>query len=80
MTSYQWRYTTRYPRIGSMSSIRAGDVIVFKMSQYAGHVAIAIGNGMMIDASNNEGKIVLRTYNTNYWRNYFYCAYRIFGS
>ena len=34
----------------------------------------------MVDASSNEGKIVYRTYNTNYWRQTFYCAYRIFGS
>ena len=62
-----------------MSNIKAGDVIVFKMGTYSGHVAIAVGNGMMIDASNSEGHVVYRTYNTSYWRQTFYCAYRIFG-
>lgn len=80
MTSYMWRTTNRFPRIGSMSSIKAGDVIVFKMGTYSGHVAIAVGNGYMIDASNSEGKVVHRTYQTNYWRQTFYCAYRIFGN
>ena len=80
MTSYMWRTTTRYPRIYSMSSIKAGDVIVYKMGTYQGHVAIAVGNGMMIDASSSEGKVVYRSYQTSYWRSVFYCGYRIFGS
>ena len=79
MTSYMWRSTSRYPRYGSMSSIKAGDVLVFKMGNYSGHVGIAIGDGLMIDASSNEGKIVVRPYNTEYWRSVFYCGYRIFG-
>ncbi|MCR5808590.1 MAG: peptidoglycan-binding protein [Clostridiales bacterium] len=78
MTSYQWRFTTRYQRINSMSNIRKGDVIVFKMGTYSGHVAIAAGDGMMVDASSNEGQIVFRTYESTYWRTVFYCAYRIF--
>ncbi|MBO4384751.1 MAG: peptidoglycan-binding protein [Clostridia bacterium] len=78
MTSYQWRTTTRYRRISSMSSIKRGDVIVYKMSATAGHVAIALGDGMMIDASSRNGKVVIRTYQTSYWRGCFVCAYRIF--
>ena len=80
MTSYMWRTTTRYPRISSMSNIKAGDVIVYKMGAYEGHVAIAVGGGMMVDASSRNGKVVYRSYNTAYWHNTFYCAYRIFGS
>ena len=79
MTSYMWRTTTRYKRISSMSNIKKGDVIVYKMSQYSGHVAIAAGNGMMYDASSRNGKVVYRSYQTNYWHSTFYCAYRIFG-
>ena len=78
MTSYMWRTTTRYRRISSMSSIKRGDVIVYRMSAYEGHVAIALGNGMMIDASSRNGKVIIRSYNTNYWHGVFYCAYRIF--
>ena len=80
MTSYMWRTTSRYPRIGSLSSVKAGDIIVYKMGAYSGHVAIAVGNGMMIDASSSEGKVVYRSYNTSYWRQVFYCAYRVFGN
>ena len=80
MTSYQWRTTTRYQRIYSMSSIRRGDVIIYKMGPTSGHCAIALGNGMMIDASSRNGKVVIRSYNTSYWYRTFYCAYRIFGS
>lgn len=80
MTSYMWRTTTRFPRISSMSNVKAGDVIVYKMGTYQGHVAIAVGGGYMVDASSSNGKVVYRTYQTNYWRNVFYCAYRIFGT
>ena len=79
MTSYQWRTTTRYKRISSMSSIKKGDVIVYKMSAYEGHVAIAAGGGMMYDASSRNGRVVYRSYQSTYWHNCFYCAYRIFG-
>ena len=79
MTSYSWRSTNLFPRINSFSDIRAGDIIVYKMGDYKGHVAIAIGNGMMIDASSTTGKVVCRSCNTAYWRRVFYCAYRIFG-
>lgn len=78
MTSYQWRTTTRYRRITSMSKIKRGDVIVYRMSATSGHVAIALGDGMMIDASSRNGKVVIRSYNTSYWRGVFLCAYRIF--
>ncbi|MBO4562578.1 MAG: peptidoglycan-binding protein [Clostridia bacterium] len=79
MTSYQWRFTTRYRRITSMNNIQKGDVIVYKMGAYSGHVAIAAGDGMMVDASSQAGQIVFRTYQTSYWRSVFYCAYRIFS-
>ena len=79
MTSYMWRTTTRYMRINSMSSIKRGDVIVYKMGATSGHVAIALGGGQMIDASSRNGRVVIRSYNTTYWHNTFYCAYRIFG-
>ncbi len=78
MTSYMWRTTTRYRRITSFSAIQRGDVIVYKMSATEGHVAFALGNGQMIDASHRNGRVIIRSYHTNYWRSVFYCAYRIF--
>ena len=78
MTSYAWRSTSRYQRLTSMSSIRRGDVIVFKMGATRGHVAIAVSGDTMIDASTSNGKVVQRSFRTSYWSKYFYCAYRIF--
>lgn len=73
MTSYMWRSCTKYQRNNSFNNIKRGDVIV-----YDGHVAIAIGNGMMIDASQSKGKVVKRSYQTSYWKSVFICSYRIF--
>ena len=78
MTSYAWRSTSRYQRLTSMSSIRRGDVIVFKMGGTRGHVGIAVSGDTMIDASTSNGKVVQRSFRTSYWNKYFYCAYRIF--
>lgn len=78
MTSYAWRSTSRYQRLNSMSSIRRGDVIVFKMGATRGHVGIAVSGDTMIDASTSEGEVVQRSFRTGYWIRYFYCAYRIF--
>ena len=80
MTTYAWRTTNLFPRISNMSDIRAGDIIIFKSGDYTGHCGIAIGNGMMIDASSSNGMVVRRSYNTSYFTRTFYCAYRIFGN
>lgn len=68
---------TQYQRITSIDKVKAGDVLVFKMSETQGHVGIASSSSMMIDASANRGKVVERTFLTDYWRTYFYVAYRI---
>ena len=73
LTSSAWHSVTKYTKITSMSSIKRGDVIV-----YDGHVGIAIGSGQMIDASSGRGIVVKRSFQTSYWQDRFYCAYRIF--
>ena len=78
MTSYGWRTCTKYQRITSMSDIRAGDIIIYKITSSQGHVAIAVSSDTMIDASTSKGVVVKRTFLTSYWKKYFYCAYRIF--
>ncbi len=78
LTSYGWRSVSHYRRISSMSDVKRGDILVFRMSSSQGHVGIALGGGRMIDASNNLGKVVERSHTTNYWQRYFLCAYRIF--
>lgn len=78
MTSKTWRSVTKYQKISSMSDIRKGDVIVFRMSSSKGHVGIATSSSKMVDASSGNGEVVHRSFQTSYWQKYFYCAYRIF--
>ena len=78
MTSKTWRSVTKYQKISSMSDIQKGDVLVFKMSSSKGHVGIATSSSKMVDASSGNGEVVHRSFQTDYWQKYFYCAYRIF--
>ncbi len=80
MTSLTWRSVSKYQRISSISDCRKGDILVFKMSSSKGHVGIAINGSEMVDASSGTGSglVVRRSYQTDYWRKVFYCAYRIF--
>lgn len=78
MTSKTWRTVTKYQRIDDIDNLREGDVLVFKMSSTSGHVGIVINDSEMVDASSGNGKVVRRPYKTAYWRDVFYCAYRIF--
>jgi len=73
MTSHTWAKCTKYTRISSMSDMKRGDIIVF-----SGHVAIYAGNGVMIDASSRNGKIVERSSTSSWCKNSFKCAYRVF--
>ncbi len=78
MTSKTWRDVTKYRRIDDIDDCKKGDVLVFKMSSSKGHVGIVINGTEMVDASSGNGEVVRRSYKTDYWRKYFYCAYRIF--
>ena len=72
LTSSGWRNPGRYQKISNFDEIRAGDIVVV-----SGHVGIAAGNGEVIDASSSNGRVVHRTL-TNWWRNNFYMAWRVF--
>lgn len=78
MTSYAWRSTSKFQRIKNMGDMKRGDIIIYKLGSRRGHVGIYLGGGQMIDASTNAGKVVKRSCTTSYWKNSFYCAYRIF--
>lgn len=78
MTSKSWRSVNKYQKISSIDNLKAGDVVVFRMSSSKGHVGIILNSSEMVDASSSEGSVVRRSYKTDYWRKYFYCAYRIF--
>ena len=72
LTSSGWRSVGKYKKVSSLSDVRAGDIIVVK-----GHVGIAAGNGMVIDASSSQGRIVYRDINS-WWSSRFIVAWRIF--
>jgi len=73
LTSYGWRTVGKYTKITDFSKIRAGDIIVVK-----GHVAIAVSKTQVIDASSSNGKVVQRSFQSNWWKRNFICAWRIF--
>ena len=80
MTSIAWCSCTKYMRINKMSSIKRGDVLVFKgKSMKTGHVGIYLGGGRMIDASSSKGKVRITDsiLSSNYWKEHFLMAYRI---
>ncbi len=73
LTSSGWRSVSNYQRVSSISDLRRGDVIVFE-----GHVAIAMGDGTMIDASSSQGEVVHRSCTGNWSYENFIVAWRIF--
>ncbi len=82
MTSIAWRSCRKYMRINSMKDIKRGDVMVFKgKSMKTGHVGIYLGGGKMIDASSSKGKVRITDsiLSSNYWKEHFLMAYRIWG-
>ena len=76
-TSSGWRGNGKYEKITSMGSIRAGDIIAF--GNGLNHVGIALGGGMMIDASSGDGRIRITNLSLSYWQSHFYAAYRVLG-
>ncbi len=72
ITSSAWRNVGKYQKVSKFSNIKAGDIVVVR-----GHVGIAAGNGMVIDASSSSGKIVYRDLGA-WWKSNFIVAWRIF--
>ena len=72
LTSSGWRNVGKYKKITNYDDIRPGDIIVEK-----GHMGIAAENGKVIDASSGNGKVVYRQ-RSNWWRDNFIVAWRIF--
>lgn len=73
LTSSGWRSVGSYQKVTSLSKLEKGDVIVFR-----GHVAIAMGDGTMIDASSSQGKVVHRSCLGDWSQRNFIVAWRIF--
>ena len=74
VTSVTWRKVGNYKTIKDIDDVRKGDIICFSPH----HVGIAINSNTMIDASTSNGKVVKRSFKTNYWRKHFVCARRVF--
>lgn len=80
MTSIIWRTCSKYKRINAMSSLKRGDILVFKgKSMDTGHVGIYLGDGKMIDASSSRGQVRIteNILKSSYWNEHFLMAYRI---
>ena len=69
--STKWNLATAGKSV-SKANIQAGDIVVVR-----GHVGIAAGGGMVIDASSSNGRVVHRSL-SQWWANNFICAWRIF--
>ena len=67
-----------WKKITSMSGLKRGDLMFFWSSSRGkiGHVAIYIGNGMMIDASSSNGKVVKRSATSSWCKRLFRLARR----
>lgn len=67
-----------WDKITSMSSLKRGDLLFFytKGTTTISHVGIYIGDGMMIDASFSNSKVVKRSCTTSYWKSVFAWARR----
>ena len=67
-----------WKKLTNIDNLQIGDLLFFYNNSYSkvGHVGIYVGNGMMIDASASNGKVVLRPCRTYYWRRHFACARR----
>ncbi len=70
---------TSWTKISSAGSVKKGDLLFFKSdsSSRVSHCGIYIGNGMMIDASSANGRVMKRTFSGSaYWKRNFVCARR----
>lgn len=67
-----------WDKITSMSKLKKGDLLFFytKGTHTISHVGIYIGDGMMIDASFSNSKVVKRSCTSSYWKSVFAWARR----
>jgi len=67
-----------WEKITSYDNLQKGDLLFFWSSSRGkiGHVGIYVGDGMMIDASSSNGKVVYRSCTSPYWLRTFRLARR----
>lgn len=78
MNANGFSQNTDWPKVSGFEDIKRGDLLFFKISgrRGVGHVGIYLGDGEMIDASTAEGKVVIRSCTTNFWKRNYVCARR----
>lgn len=74
MTTYNWRYSTRFDKVESFDDLSAGDLVII-----SGHMGIVADDDTVIDASSSNGKVVHRDLD-DWWRKRFLVGYRIFNN
>ncbi|MBT3319801.1 MAG: hypothetical protein HN948_00865 [Clostridia bacterium] len=69
---------SEWEKIMSYDDLQKGDLLFFWISSRGkiGHVGIYVGDGMMIDASSSNGKVVHRSIHSPYWVKWFRWARR----
>jgi cell wall-associated NlpC family hydrolase len=66
-----------WQKITSMDKLEKGDLLFFSTNgKKVGHTGIYVGEGMMIDASSANGKVVKRACKTSFWEDNFVVARR----
>ncbi|MBC5647846.1 C40 family peptidase [Christensenella tenuis] len=73
MTSSQWAQSS-YQTVDKFEDLQYGDIVCL-----TGHVAICIGDGIVIDASSAAGKVVMREM-SSWFEDRFICGKRLFGT
>lgn len=78
MNAAGYSKNSSWEKITSRSDLKRGDLMFFRSdsSKSIGHVAIYIGNGMMIDASTSCGKVVKRSCTGSWSKRNFVCGRR----
>ncbi|MCQ2609324.1 MAG: peptidoglycan-binding protein [Lachnospiraceae bacterium] len=74
MTTYNWRYSTKFDRVENFDELTTGDLIIV-----SGHMGIVCDNQTVIDASSSNGKVVHRDLD-DWWRKRFLVGFRIFNN
>lgn len=71
MTSKVWP-NSKYETIATLNDMIPGDILCFK-----GHVAIYMGDGIMIDSGSSAGGVSIRQCTSPYWVDNFICGKRV---
>jgi cell wall-associated NlpC family hydrolase len=74
------QFSTRYGQKVGFGDLAAGDLVFFANTAGRGitHVALYVGNGMMVSANTPRTGVQYVSINSNYWRSHYAGAIRPF--